>query len=163
LLRVFHHLDFWEHQLKQLFISALTCTLIASAAPAMAQGTPAVDAQHDFGLLNAFGRHFTFKKGEPQVFAFTVPTGMSKADIVFSDDPNTRDRTSKVTLVNWKEGQAPRTTLVNYSRVRSSSIAVTPGRHYFSVGVSPDIAFAVMIRYRKTVAPPATTTPPRTR
>lgn len=149
--------------MKQLFASAVTCVLMASAIPAAAASPTLVDPLRDFGLVSGSGRHFSFAKGVPQVFAFTVPAGVATADIVFSDNPITNGRTSRVTLITWKEGGTPKTTLVNYSRVRSTSIPVTPGRYYFSVNASPEIGFAVMMRYRKIVVAPTTTAPPRGR
>jgi len=137
--------------LKQLIVSAVTCVLLAASAGAVnAQGIPEIDKAHEFGLVTGTGKHVSIKSAEPQTFAFTVPAGVGKSDIVFSDNPNTRDRTSRVTLTVWKEGGAPKSYLVNYARVRSTTIPVTAGRHYFTVSVAPDIAFAVMIRHRKT-------------
>jgi hypothetical protein len=102
--------------------------------------------------MNGYGRHMFFTAGEPQTFAFTVPAGYVGADIVFSDDPNTRDMTSRVTLSTWTAGVAPKVQIVNYGRVRVTTIPVVAGkRYFFTVNTSNNIAFAVMMRYRKPV------------
>ena len=141
--------------MKNLIVSSFTCILLGTAPAVMAQGVPVVDAAHDFAATNAVGKHLGFKAGVPNTFAFTVPAGIVKSDIVFSDDPNTRDRTAKVRLATWKSGAAPSVTDVNYSRVRVTTIPVTAGRYFFTMAAGSDIAFAVMVRHRKAViAPP---------
>ncbi|MEO5695354.1 MAG: hypothetical protein ABIQ72_19610 [Usitatibacter sp.] len=145
--------------MNRFILASLTTALLASGS-SMAAG---LDALHEFGTTTGVGHHVSIKSAEPQTFGFTVPAGHNKTDIVFSEDPNTRDRSSRVTLVTWKEGETPTTTMVNYSRVRTTTIAVTPGRYYFTVTAAPEIAFAVMVRHRKIVVPRAVATPPRTR
>jgi hypothetical protein len=121
----------------------------------MAQGIPVLTADHDFGTIDSYGRHLMFTAGQTQTFAFTVPAGRVSADIVFSDDPNTNDRTTRATLSTWTAGAVPKVQLVNYSRVRTTSIPVTAGkRYFFTVTTSTNIGFAVTMRYRKPVVPP---------
>jgi len=143
--------------MKRFIFTGLTSILLAASSAVMAQGVPVVNPDHDFGTVDGMGRHYKFNAGEPQTFAFTVPAGRVTAEIVFSDDPNTRDMSTRATLSTWTSGVAPKVQLVNYSRVRSTSIPVTAGkRYFFTVNTSTNIAFAVTMRYRKPVlvAPP---------
>ena len=143
--------------MKRFIVTSLTSLLVAASSAVMAQGVPSVTSDHDFGSVDGFGRHYTFKAGVPQTFAFTVPAGRVGAEIVFSDDPNTRDMSTRATLSTWTSGVVPQVQVVNYSRVRTTSIPVTAGkRYFFTVNTSTNIAFAVMMRYKKpvVVAPP---------
>ena len=145
--------------MKRFIVTSLTSILLAASSGVMAQGIPVVVPDHDFGTIDGMGRHYRFTAGSPQTFAFTVPAGRVGAQIVFSDDPNTRDMSTRATLSTWTSGVAPKVQLVNYSRVRSTSIPVTAGkRYFFTVSTSSDIAFAVTMRYRK---PAVVVTPPR--
>lgn len=147
--------------MKRFILTSLTTVLLAASGSSIAGEV--LDALHEFGTTAGIGHHVYLKKAESQTFAFTVPPGMAKTDIVMSDNPNTRDRTSRVNLVVWKEGETASATLVNYSRVRTTTLPVTPGRYYFTATASPEIAFSVMVRHRKFVAPRVVITPPRTR
>ena len=147
--------------MKRFISTSLASILLAASSAVMAQGIPVVLADHDFGSVDGYGRHYKFATGETQVFSFTVPAGRVGAEIVFSDDPNTRDMTTRATLATWTAGVAPKTTLVNYSRVRSTVIPVTAGkRYFFTVSTSTNIAFAVTMRYKR---PAAVVVPPRGR
>jgi len=144
--------------MKRFIVTSLTSILVAASSAVMAQGVPALLPGHDFGTVDGYGGHYKFNAGESQAFAFTVPAGRTSATIVFSDDPNTRDMTTRATLTSWTAGAAPKVQIVNYSRVRTMDIPVVAGkRYYFTVNTSTNIAFAIMMRYRK----PAVVTPPR--
>ena len=145
--------------MKRFIVTSLTSILLAASSAVMAQGVPVVNPDHDFGTVDGMGRHYKFNAGETQAFAFTVPAGRATASIVFSDDPNTRDMTTRATLTSWTAGAAPKVQIVNYSRVRTMDIPVVAGkRYYFTVNTSTNIAFAITMRYRK---PAVVVTPPR--
>jgi hypothetical protein len=147
--------------MKRFIVTSLTSILLAASSAVMAQGIPIVDGNHEFGTTNGFGKHMFFTAASPQTFAFTVPAGMVGADIVFSDNPNTHDQTTKATLTTWTADAVPKVQTVNYSRVRVTTIPVTAGkRYFFTVNTSTTIAFAVMVRYRKAST---VVTPPRGR
>jgi hypothetical protein len=146
--------------MKRFIATSLTSILLAASSAVMAQGVPVVLPDHDFGTVSGFGKHMFFNAGELQTFAFTVPAGMVNAEIVFSDDPNTRDQSTRATLSTWTSGIVPKVQVVNYSRVRTTTIPVVAGkRYFFTINTSTTIAFAVMVRYRK----PVVVTPPRRR
>lgn len=146
------------------FLASAILALAALAAVVY----PAVAADLNFGVTQS-GQHLEIAAGATKSISFTTPAGSVKSDVVFSDDPQTNDRTASLTLKVYKNGALLATRPVSYSRVRAESFDTVAGASYeVTVTSKQAIAFGVNLRYSKpaVVVPPkrvGTPVPPKSR